>query len=264
MRVALPWLGYACGACHYCNSGRETLCMNQLNMGYAHQRRLRRVRARLRPPRRARPGRRRPRRRRAADVRRRHDLQGGQGLRGALVGSRRGVRRRRPRPPRRPVRAHHRRLGRRRRRQRGAAGDGARARRRARRQRRRGGPGRGDPAPRRRRRRDRHRGLARSRSSRPTGSLARGGRLVCVGLPADNHMEIPIFETVLGGARHPRLDRRHPPRPRRGLRAAPPRADHGRVRGAPPRTRSTRRSSRSSTAAPARRGSCSAWLPSSL
>ncbi|HEY6891790.1 MAG TPA: zinc-binding dehydrogenase, partial [Solirubrobacter sp.] len=29
-------------------------------------------------------------------------------------------------------------------------------------------------------------------------SLARGGKLVCVGLPADNHMEIPIFETVLG------------------------------------------------------------------
>ncbi len=31
MRVALPWLGYACGTCKYCNSGRETLCMNQLN-----------------------------------------------------------------------------------------------------------------------------------------------------------------------------------------------------------------------------------------
>jgi propanol-preferring alcohol dehydrogenase len=31
------------------------------------------------------------------------------------------------------------------------------------------------------------------------GSLARGGRLVCVGLPADNHLELPIFETVLGG-----------------------------------------------------------------
>jgi len=30
-------------------------------------------------------------------------------------------------------------------------------------------------------------------------SLARGGRLVCVGLPAHNHMDIPIFETVLGG-----------------------------------------------------------------
>ena len=35
MRVALPWLGYACGTCKYCNSGRETLCMSQLNMGYA-------------------------------------------------------------------------------------------------------------------------------------------------------------------------------------------------------------------------------------
>ena len=35
MRVALPWLGYACGTCKYCNTGRETLCMSQLNMGYA-------------------------------------------------------------------------------------------------------------------------------------------------------------------------------------------------------------------------------------
>ncbi len=35
MRVALPWLGYACGVCRYCNSGRETLCESQLNMGYA-------------------------------------------------------------------------------------------------------------------------------------------------------------------------------------------------------------------------------------
>jgi propanol-preferring alcohol dehydrogenase len=35
MRVALPWLGYACGTCKYCNSGRETLCPKQLNMGYA-------------------------------------------------------------------------------------------------------------------------------------------------------------------------------------------------------------------------------------
>ena len=31
------------------------------------------------------------------------------------------------------------------------------------------------------------------------GSLARGGTLVCVGLPADNGMRVPIFETVLGG-----------------------------------------------------------------
>ena len=34
-RVALPWLGYACGDCRYCNSGRETLCERQLNTGYA-------------------------------------------------------------------------------------------------------------------------------------------------------------------------------------------------------------------------------------
>jgi propanol-preferring alcohol dehydrogenase len=34
-RVALPWLGYACGVCRYCNSGRETLCHDQLNMGYS-------------------------------------------------------------------------------------------------------------------------------------------------------------------------------------------------------------------------------------
>ena len=31
------------------------------------------------------------------------------------------------------------------------------------------------------------------------GSLRRGGTLVCVGLPADNAMKLPIFETVLGG-----------------------------------------------------------------
>jgi alcohol dehydrogenase, propanol-preferring len=31
------------------------------------------------------------------------------------------------------------------------------------------------------------------------GSLRRGGRLVCVGLPAEDHMTIPIFDTVLNG-----------------------------------------------------------------
>jgi alcohol dehydrogenase, propanol-preferring len=31
------------------------------------------------------------------------------------------------------------------------------------------------------------------------GSLARGGTLVFVGLPADNHVQLPIFETVLNG-----------------------------------------------------------------
>jgi len=34
-RVALPWLGYACGTCDYCVSGWETLCHQQKNMGYS-------------------------------------------------------------------------------------------------------------------------------------------------------------------------------------------------------------------------------------
>ena len=33
-RVAIPWLGYACGICDYCVSGWETLCLEQKNMGY--------------------------------------------------------------------------------------------------------------------------------------------------------------------------------------------------------------------------------------
>jgi propanol-preferring alcohol dehydrogenase len=34
-RVAMPWLGYACGQCDYCVSGWETLCHEQKNMGYS-------------------------------------------------------------------------------------------------------------------------------------------------------------------------------------------------------------------------------------
>lgn len=34
-RVAMPWLGYACGKCGYCVSGWETLCLEQENMGYS-------------------------------------------------------------------------------------------------------------------------------------------------------------------------------------------------------------------------------------
>jgi propanol-preferring alcohol dehydrogenase len=34
-RVAIPWLGWACGACEYCASGRETLCPHQRNTGYS-------------------------------------------------------------------------------------------------------------------------------------------------------------------------------------------------------------------------------------
>ncbi len=34
-RVAVPWLGWACGSCEYCASGRETLCPDQRNTGYS-------------------------------------------------------------------------------------------------------------------------------------------------------------------------------------------------------------------------------------
>jgi len=34
-RVAMPWLGHACGTCEYCITGWETLCEAQLNTGYA-------------------------------------------------------------------------------------------------------------------------------------------------------------------------------------------------------------------------------------
>lgn len=34
-RVALPWLGHACGDCRYCIDGRENLCESQYNTGYS-------------------------------------------------------------------------------------------------------------------------------------------------------------------------------------------------------------------------------------
>jgi propanol-preferring alcohol dehydrogenase len=34
-RVAVPWLGWACGACEHCASGWETLCLQQRNTGYS-------------------------------------------------------------------------------------------------------------------------------------------------------------------------------------------------------------------------------------
>lgn len=34
-RVAMPWLGHACGECRYCIDGRENLCESQYNTGYA-------------------------------------------------------------------------------------------------------------------------------------------------------------------------------------------------------------------------------------
>jgi alcohol dehydrogenase, propanol-preferring len=34
-RVAVPWLGYACGTCKHCLTGWETLCLQQRNTGYS-------------------------------------------------------------------------------------------------------------------------------------------------------------------------------------------------------------------------------------
>jgi propanol-preferring alcohol dehydrogenase len=34
-RVAVPWLGYACGTCKHCQTGWETLCLKQQNTGYS-------------------------------------------------------------------------------------------------------------------------------------------------------------------------------------------------------------------------------------
>ena len=34
-RVAVPWLGYACGTCEHCLTGWETLCLTQQNTGYS-------------------------------------------------------------------------------------------------------------------------------------------------------------------------------------------------------------------------------------
>jgi propanol-preferring alcohol dehydrogenase len=34
-RVAVPWLGYACGTCRHCLRGWETLCLKQRNSGYS-------------------------------------------------------------------------------------------------------------------------------------------------------------------------------------------------------------------------------------
>jgi alcohol dehydrogenase, propanol-preferring len=33
-RVAVPWLGWACGTCEFCVGGWETLCLSQRNTGY--------------------------------------------------------------------------------------------------------------------------------------------------------------------------------------------------------------------------------------
>ena len=72
------------------------------------------------------------------------------------------------------------------------------------------------------------------------GSLRRGGTLVFVGLPADNHIQLPIFETVLNGTQGARLYRRHQDRPAGSLRTAHSRQDRGRLPAASARGRQHR------------------------
>ena len=174
-RVALPWLGHACGHCDYCISGWETLCESQQNTGYSIDGGLAefaRGRRRLRRPG---PRGRQPPRRRAADLRRRHDVQGDQGGRHPAHRTGRGVRRRWPGPPGRAVRRHRRRHRHRRRRGAGQARPGRGARRRPPRQRAGDRPGRRDRAARRGGRRRGAGGDARrssSRRTRPCGAAA--------------------------------------------------------------------------------------------
>ena len=77
------------------------------------------------------------------------------------------------------------------------------------------------------------------------GSLRRGGRLVFVGLPADNRMTLPIFETVLQGITVT------------GRSSAPastwPRRSSSTLRGAPGSSERRADSSRSTTPSPSAR-----------
>ena len=257
MRVALPWLGYACGVCRYCNSGRETLCLEQQNMGYAlnggfaeyalgYARHVVRVpdgidSADASPL-------------TCAGVTTYKAVKdsgatssslvavfgaGGLGhlavqyarITGATVVA---------------VDINDARLA-----SAGAVGaelpDQPASR----------GPDRGHPAPRRRRRGDLDRGQA--AGVRAGVRLARPRRQAGVRRPPGRqpHPAADLRDRPRR-ARHPRVDRRHPPRPRGGLRAPPPRSHAAGVRGAQPRRGQRPRSSRCSTAARPPRGSCCA------
>ena len=159
-RVAMPWLGAACGVCDYCVDGWETLCEKQVNTGYgedgsyaeyatANAAYVAQVPDAVDPLDAVR-----------ADVRRSDDVQGGQALRRAprLTGG--DLRHRRARPSRAAVREDQRRHRGRGRHQRREARAGQGTRRRPRRQRPDRGPGRGDQGARRSARGDLRRGRA--------------------------------------------------------------------------------------------------------
>ena len=79
-RVAVPWLGWACGACELCASGWETLCPSARYTGYTVNGGFARLPRRRRGLRQQGARRHRPARRRATLLRRRDDLQGSEGL----------------------------------------------------------------------------------------------------------------------------------------------------------------------------------------
>jgi alcohol dehydrogenase, propanol-preferring len=199
-RVAMPWLAYACGVCDYCVSGRETLCHEQKNMGYSIDGGFGEYATAFARYVVGGAGGDRPARRRAADVRRRDDVQGGGSRWNAVHRPGCGLRRRRPWPPRDPVRGNRRR----------ARGGGRPARREARARARAGGgvhrnASKEDAAEAIQRLggADQSHAIAASPKAfqQAFGSLRRGGTLVFVGLPADNQVQLPIFESVLGGIR---------------------------------------------------------------
>ena len=247
------WLGYACGHCRYCVSGLGDAVREPAQLGLLGERCVRRVRRRRRRTRDAGPRRDLPRGRRPADLRRRDHVQGHQGrARGAGRDGRR-LRRRRSRSPGRAVRPYRRRVRRRRGRRRGASSpwprelgadhvvnarttDPVRAIQ---------DLGGADVAV----------ALAASPESfeQAYRSLRRGGRLVCVGLPADGTMTLPIFDTVLNGTSVIGSIVGHPQRPGRRLRAARCRTYPGDRRSIASSTRSTSPSTTSSPAT-SRRG----------
>ncbi len=198
-RVAMPWLGHACGECRYCVDGRENLCEQQYNNGYGVDggyAEYMLADARLRGA-----GARRCRTTgcRAADVRGGDDVRRDQERTGRAGRDRRRLRHRRSRPPRRSVRPSGRGEGHRRRRHGREARPGRGTGRRPRRERPHERSCRGDPRPRRgRRRRSSWRWLRRS-SNRPSIRSTAADDWCWCRCPRTGRITLPIFETVLKG-----------------------------------------------------------------
>ena len=243
-RVAMPWLGEACGVCDYCVDGWETLCEKQVNTGYGVDGSYAEYAVA-----------------KAAYVAQVPDAVDpldaavltcagvttykAVKLSGARPGSAgRGVRHRRPRPPRPPVRQDQRRNRGRRRHQRREAGARQGARRRPRRQRADRGPGRG------------HQGARRSARGDLRGRRAEGLRAGVQRPAPRRHARLrraaggqlrQAADLRDGAERHhdPRVHRGHPQGPGRGLRDPRPGPHPGDPRDPASSTRSTSASKRS-------------------